>query len=107
MNTLASNIISFYRSLKPPEKIPRGISWLYPQQEEQVMKVVELFFQKYYSDNTHRSLIFGINPGRFGAGITGVNFTAAKQLKDECRIDHPFQSRSELSAEFIYTMINA
>ena len=50
--------------------------------------------------------MLGINPGRFGAGITGVNFTAPKQLKEACGIDHHLKSSSELSAEFIYEMIN-
>ena len=46
----------------------------------------------------------GINPGRYGAGITGINFTAAKQLKEYCGIESPFNG-SELSAELIYAMI--
>jgi hypothetical protein len=49
----------------------------------------------------------GINPGRFGAGVTGVNFTAPKQLKEDCGIDSGLKMQSELSAEFIYQMINA
>jgi hypothetical protein len=48
--------------------------------------------------------VLGINPGRYGAGITGVNFTAPKQLKEFCGIENPFKG-SELSAEFIYQMI--
>ena len=36
------------------------------------MKVVESFLQKYYDDTRPRQLMFGINPGRHGAGITGV-----------------------------------
>ena len=51
--------------------------------------------------------MLGINPGRFGAGITGVNFTAPRQLKENCGIDHPWGNSSELSAEFIYEMIAA
>ena len=49
--------------------------------------------------------MLGINPGRFGAGITGINFTAPRQLKDNCGIDHPWGNTTELSAEFIYEMI--
>ncbi len=49
--------------------------------------------------------MLGINPGRFGAGITGINFTAPRQLKENCHIDHPFGNSSELSAEFIYEVI--
>jgi len=50
--------------------------------------------------------MLGINPGRYGAGITGVNFTAPRQLKENCRIDHHLGLTSELSAEFIYDMID-
>lgn len=49
--------------------------------------------------------MLGINPGRFGAGITGINFTGPRQLKENCGIDHPWGNSSELSAEFIYEMI--
>jgi hypothetical protein len=51
--------------------------------------------------------MLGINPGRFGAGVTGVNFTAPRQLKEHCGLEHPFKDQSELSAEFIYAMISA
>ncbi len=71
------------------------------------MKIVETFFYKFYDDNKPRHLIFGINPGRFGAGTTGINFTAPKQLKEFCGIDHAFRAHSELSAEFIYDSIHA
>lgn len=71
------------------------------------MEIAGKFFHKYYNDDEPRRLIFGINPGRFGAGVTGVNFTAPRQLKECCGIDHPFKMQSELSAEFIYSMINA
>jgi hypothetical protein len=69
------------------------------------MKVVTKFFVKFYSDNRPRQLMLGINPGRFGAGITGINFTAPRQLKENCCIEHPWGDSSELSAEFIYEMI--
>jgi hypothetical protein len=52
-------------------------------------------------------LLLGINPGRFGAGVTGVNFTAPKQLQEDCGIDSGLKLQSELSAEFIYRMIQA
>lgn len=71
------------------------------------MKVVKLFLDKYYHDSGERRIFLGINPGRFGAGVTGVNFTAPKQLTEECTIEHSFKKQSELSAEFIYEMINA
>ncbi|HWJ92883.1 MAG TPA: uracil-DNA glycosylase family protein, partial [Flavisolibacter sp.] len=54
-----------------------------------------------------RRIFLGINPGRFGAGVTGVNFTASRQLTEFCGINHPFKKGTELSAEFIYDMIEA
>jgi hypothetical protein len=80
--------------------------WLYPQKDPVVMDVVKQFLDKYYNDSHQRRLLFGINPGRFGAGVTGVNFTAPRQLSQFCGIDHPFKDQSELSAEFIYDMID-
>ena len=87
--------------------MPRDIEWLHPQKDAQVIKIVEQFFHKFYEDHNQRRLLLGINPGRFGAGVTGVNFTAAKQLEEFCGIRHPFGKGTELSAEFIYDMINA
>ena len=89
----------------PPAGLPDGIHVLFPHKEENVREVIERFFCKYYNDENKRTLIFGINPGRFGAGVTGINFTAPKQLKENCGIEHTFKLHSELSAEFIYEMI--
>ena len=107
MKTWAEHLYEFYSSLKPKQKLPNGIQWLYPQRSEAVMKTVHCFLQKYFGDGSERTLMLGINPGRFGAGITGVNFTAARQLTQDCGIEHPFGNGSELSAEFIYAMIAA
>lgn len=52
-------------------------------------------------------MVVGINPGRFGAGITGINFTAPRQLSEDCGIQHHFGNSSELSAEFIYGVVKA
>lgn len=65
------------------------------------------FYEKYLGDTNDRIFVFGINPGRFGAGVTGVPFTGPKMLREECNIDHPFTSRPELSAEYIWMWINA
>ena len=107
MATVATSIIGFYKSLQPPSIFPKNVKILFPQKSQQVIKVVETFFYKYYDDNNARHLIFGINPGRFGGGTTGINFTAPKQLKEFCGIDHSFKPQSELSAEFIYDSITA
>ncbi len=104
MPTLAKQLILFYQRLNPPT-LPKGFGLLHPQTDKQVMEVVKQFYQKFYADNKPRKFMLGINPGRFGAGITGVNFTAPRQLKNICGIDHLWDDSSELSAEFIYEMI--
>lgn len=106
MNTWAEQLFGFYTNLNPPENLPDDILWLYPQERQDVLDILEGFLKKYYSDDHERILLLGINPGRYGAGITGINFTAPKQLKEICRIENPF-SGTELSAEFIYKMIEA
>jgi hypothetical protein len=102
----ATDLFKFYRSLRPSLELPNDVVWLYPQKDPVVMDVVKQFLDKYYNDSHQRRLLFGINPGRFGAGVTGVNFTAPRQLSQFCGIDHPFKDQSELSAEFIYDMID-
>ena len=106
MSTWANKLFHFYTNLNPPEYLPADIKWLYPQKQEDVQNILMRFLQKFYSDDRERTLLLGINPGRYGAGITGINFTAGKQLKESCGIESPFTG-SELSAEFIYKMIEA
>lgn len=107
MKTWAQHLYDFYSSLKPAQNLPNGVHWLYPQESEEVLVVVKRFLDKFFNDTQKRHLFLGINPGRFGAGVTGVNFTAAKQLTEDCGIEHSFKNGSELSAEFIYAVINA
>src|SRR6478672_11168433 len=104
--TWAEHIIQYYKNLQPPVPLPEEIQWLHPQFNKEVMDVVDQFYTKYYSDQNPRTIILGINPGRYGAGVTGVNFTAPRQLRQICNISHPFKDQSELSAEFIYEMIH-
>lgn len=106
MTPISTQLISFYKHLVPPA-VPPGFEVLHPQPGREVMEIVEIFFKKFYNDTRQRRLMLGINPGRFGAGITGINFTAPKQLKQNCGIDHPWKTGTELSAEFIYEMIDA
>lgn len=104
--TWASFLFSYYMQLEPCP-LPNGIGWLHPQVLPEVQQTMQAFFDRYFNDTTTRTLMLGINPGRFGAGVTGVNFTAPKQLTHPCNIPHPFGNQSELSAEFMYEMIAA
>src|SRR5688500_13664313 len=101
----SEKIYGFYSSLRPPAGLPSGVDTLFPQGNAAVMQLVRAFLEKFYSDSNTRTLILGINPGRFGAGTTGINFTASRQLTQYCGIDNNLKQQSELSAEFIYEVI--
>jgi len=47
----------------------------------------------------------GINPGRFGGGITGIPFTDPMRLQNICGIENNFKKKYELSSVFIYEII--
>ena len=98
----------FDNLMKNLPELPDGVSWLLPLKElPESVQVAKLFLEKYYLDARPRTLILGINPGRFGAGITNVAFTGPVSLEKECGIQNNFHKRAELSAVFIYKMINA
>jgi hypothetical protein len=79
---------------------------LNPYGNASTIDVCEKFYNKYYNDSLGRKLILGINPGRFGAGITGIPFTDPVMLENECGIKNDFDKRAELSSDFIYRLIN-
>ncbi len=71
----------------------------------EVMDICNQFYGKYYNDSKGRIFIVGINPGRLGAGITGIPFTDPVTLENECGINNEFEKKRELSSEFIYKLI--
>ncbi len=100
-------LIGFHRQLLLQAKAPRGIEVLHPYQDVYTMSLCTKFFRKYYHDNKPRRLMLGINPGRFGSGITGISFTDPVRLENDCGIPNNFTKRGELSSDFIYRMIAA
>ncbi len=103
----ADNILGFLFNLKIPFKLPKDVEVLDAHQREDVRQVCTLFYKKYYNDNNKRHLLIGINPGRFGGGVTGVPFTDPIRLEKICGIKNDFQKKQELSSVFIYDMIEA
>ena len=77
-----------------------------PYTHPSIQSYVRAFLDKYFSDNRERTLILGINPGRFGSGITGVTFTDPVALADECDIANDLPRTRELSSIFVYKVIN-
>jgi hypothetical protein len=97
-------ILKFYDELVCPQ-LPNGIEPLLPFNNEETKLTMKIFYNKYYCDEKQRTVLFGINPGRFGAGLTGINFTDPIRLAENCGIPNNFNPRPELSSVFIYEMI--
>jgi len=103
--TFAKQIILFQNKLKLDIKLPEGVVVLNPYQEAVAGSLCKRFYERFYSDNHERTLILGINPGRFGGGITGIPFTDPVKL-NSLGIKNDLPQKRELSADFIYEMID-
>jgi hypothetical protein len=86
--------------------VPRGVAVMNPYLDRRVMGYVRGFLDTYFADDRPRVLVFGINPGRFGAGITGITFTDPIALAEFCGVANDLQRKRELSSVFIYDFIN-
>lgn len=98
---------NFIDHLDFPKSLPHGVEILNPFKVEQTYTLSGSFYKKYYSDNNPRLFLIGINPGRFGAGVTGVPFTDPIRLESSCEIPNDLGKRQELSSVFVYEMIEA
>ena len=111
-STFADRAIAFYENLQEPTNLPVGVSALNPYREPEVQRIGREFYGKFFNDNRPRVFITGINPGRFGAGVTGISFTTSQNLQRYCDIENslpPIASanRPELSSRFIYRLVEA
>ncbi len=106
METFADKVLNFLAGLECKESLPDDIVVMNPFKDKQVLELNRLFFEKYYSDQNDRIMMLGINPGRFGAGITGICFTDPIRLENECGIENSFPKKPELSSVYFYEMIN-
>lgn len=107
-DTFAGRVIDFNRSVDFRGTLPGGIRIMNPFREnDQILPVSSTFYRKYYNDNLRRHLILGINPGRFGAGVTGIPFTDTKRLNNECGIPYSGKITHEPSSVFVYEVIEA
>lgn len=104
--TFGARVNKFYLSLTAP-KVPRGVHVMNPYADPRTRACLKQFLSKYFDDARPRALIIGINPGRFGSGLTGVTFTDPYALTNECGIAHDFTGQRELSADFVYRVVNA
>jgi hypothetical protein len=109
MMTFADRVIDFNKQLEyTGPALPANIRIMNPfKEEENALGISSEFYKKYYNDDNKRHLIMGINPGRFGSGLTGVPFTDPKRLKSECNINYVGKITHEPSSVYVYEMINA
>ncbi|MBL1215800.1 MAG: DUF4918 family protein [Ignavibacteriae bacterium] len=107
---LYEKILSFYQTLKFDKSLlPSQVEVMNPYFDNSglLKESIKKFYQKFYNDNEQRKIILGINPGRHGAGVTGIPFTDTKRLNSECGIIFKKGSTHEPSSVFVYDMIKA
>ena len=107
-DTFAERVIAFNRALQFDGTLPEGVRIMNPFAESPTaLAASEAFYRKFYNDNCQRRMIVGINPGRLGAGLTGVPFTDPKRLAERCGItDYQGPPAHEPSSVFVYKMIS-
>jgi hypothetical protein len=108
MPTFADRVIQFNKNLRLDVSLPPGIRAMNPFSENPAaLEASSEFYRKFYNDNKKRRLILGINPGRHGAGVTGVPFTDTKRLREKCGLKLEGSVTHEPSSVFIYEVIDA
>lgn len=108
MSTFGERVKAFNRALQLRAKMPAGVSVMNPFTESPLaLRISDAFYDKFYNDNHKRHFILGINPGRFGAALSGVPFTDFRRLEQYCGISAEGQRAHEPSSEFVYAMITS
>jgi hypothetical protein len=98
----ADKVLTFYRNLRITESLPEGVEVMNPYQSDTAFHVCKLFYERFYNDDSKRFLILGINPGRNGAGITGIPFTDPVKLETRFSISNTFQKKPQAVSPFIH-----
>ncbi|MVM32928.1 DUF4918 family protein [Spirosoma sp. HMF4905] len=107
MLTFADQAIPYYNTLIAPANLPPDVGVLNPYQQPEVEHIVSEFYSRFFNDNKPRTFVLGINPGRFGAGVTGISFTTPQNLRRYCGIENDLRDTPELSSRFIYQVVEA
>lgn len=89
-------------------RLPAGVGVLDPfngPHADEVRRIVTAFHRKFYKDDRPRLLMLGINPGRLGAGSTGLSFTDTKRCASDLGIPVTGLRTHEPSSDFFYRMV--
>lgn len=107
MKTFADQALEFNNKLNFSARLPETIEVINPfVNNDNILRITEFFYKKYYNDYNTRVLILGINPGRLGSALTGIPFTDSKRLIDNCGFNNEIKKSHEISSEFIYEVID-
>ena len=104
--SFAEKSIKYFNGLSSPRIWLKGVELINPYKSDEVKSIVQNFYNKFYNDSNNRIYVFGINPGRFGGGLTGISFTDPVALRESCKINNRLGERKELSSKFIYSVVD-
>ncbi len=106
--TFATRVTEFNRNLFFSDPLPENIRIMNPFRDNpEILPLSERFYHKFYNDRNPRKMILGINPGRLGAGVTGIPFTDTKRMQAVCGIKVESAVTHEPSSVFVYDVIRA
>lgn len=106
--TFGEKVRLFNSRIEFKRDLPEGIRIMNPFKDNpDALFISEQFYSKFFNDTNKRSIVLGINPGRFGAGTTGIPFTDTIRLNEKCGIPVHHIRTYEPSSAFIYEMIDA
>lgn len=106
--TFGEQVLVFNSQLDYRGPLSDGIQIMNPFRDNPAaISVIRQFYTRFYNDNNPRYMILGINPGRFGAGVTGIPFTDTKRLQEKCGIVMKEFQTHEPSSVFVYEVIDA
>lgn len=107
--TIAKNVLYFNENLSHQLiNVPDGFEIINPfnnKDKDDVKKITEIFYQKYYNDNNYRYIILGSSPARRGTSITGIPFEDAEHLMLETGVKIKNFYISKPSSNFLYDVI--
>ncbi|NWG29664.1 MAG: DUF4918 family protein [Ignavibacteriaceae bacterium] len=102
--SFSDKAIDYFCKLKLPKATSGSIKIINPYESAGTKSIIRKFYSKFYNDDDDRIFIIGINPGRFGGGLTGISFTDPVALREHCLIENNFGNRKELSSTFVYSV---
>ncbi|MCE1188545.1 MAG: DUF4918 family protein [Ignavibacteria bacterium] len=105
METFAEKVLQFYKTLRISSPLPGNVEAMLPFEDSAAWNLIVQFYTKFFNDTNERYCILGINPGRFGGGVTGIPFTDPDKLVTFCEIPNNLPKKEELSARYIYKVI--